>query len=172
MCHRIIISACWRSLALRSSSTEVRPSLNLLIHSHVWTRLNHSSPKAVFNISEVVAPLFSGLTQNLVHTRNYSLPTSRALADTRWGTGTQAHSTKAGEALPECIGLSFAPWREETQGHIPGTRHFPTPPPCGVTEPVWDLIDHTLYVCQLESSLYFITMLWITAECRRNSMHS
>jgi len=29
------------------------------------------------------------------------------------------------------MGLSFVAWREETQGHIPGKRHYPTTPPRG-----------------------------------------
>jgi hypothetical protein len=118
MCRRVIISACWRSLGLRSSSTEVRPSLNLLIHSHVWARLKHSSPKAVLNISEFVRRTVVLKFNAKLHAHTQFLlfrHLARCLKFDEAHAGTQPHSTKAGEALPKGIGLSFVPWREETQ---------------------------------------------------------
>jgi len=51
------------------SSTESRPSLNLLCHSKMRARLKHCSPKAVLNISNLSAPFLASFTQNLMHMR-------------------------------------------------------------------------------------------------------
>jgi len=51
------------------SSSESRPSLNLLCHSKMWARLKHCSPKAVLNISNVCTQFLPSFTQNLMHTR-------------------------------------------------------------------------------------------------------
>jgi hypothetical protein len=67
----------------------------------------------------------------------------------RAGTGTRVRSTKGGDALPNGIGPSSAPWRKEPQGHIPAKGHFSFPPPRGVTKSGAKLFDHTLYILQL-----------------------
>ena len=56
----------------------------------------------------------------------------------RQGAGTHAPSTESCEVLPKGFRLS--------KGHIPAKRCVPTPPPSGVTEPVSELLDHTLCV--------------------------
>lgn len=56
----------------------------------------------------------------------------------RQGTGTHACSPERYEAVHKGFRLS--------KGHIQAKRCVPTPPPSGVTEPVFELLDHTLCV--------------------------
>jgi hypothetical protein len=60
----------------------------------------------------------------------------------RRGKNTSALSTKDASAF----GASFVPWRKEPQGHNPGNKRAANLSPSAVTEPVSELIDHTLYI--------------------------
>jgi hypothetical protein len=60
----------------------------------------------------------------------------------RRGISTRALSTKDASGF----GASFVQWRKETQSHNPAKKRVPNLPPSGVTEPVSELTDHTLYL--------------------------
>jgi hypothetical protein len=60
----------------------------------------------------------------------------------RPGVSTRVLSTKDASDFGAC----FVPWKKETQGHNPAKKRVPTLPPGGVTEPVSEIIDHTVYI--------------------------
>lgn len=121
-----------------SSSAEVGPSLNLLSHSDVRARLEHSSPREVLNSSKVFAPFSPSLTQNFMHTscsdsswdfvrpRNATRLLYTCSFDQSWG------GTRSGR--PVCL-------EERLKATFQERGAFPTSGHTGVTKPISELID-------------------------------
>ena len=142
------------------SSTESRPSLNLLCDSKMRGRLKHCSPKAVLNISNVSAPFLPSFTQNLMHTHCFALPTSctaRTITRCRYTT----LFNQSSQRLRGTLGPSLVPGRAGFLGHHPANRGVPKCTHSWVKKSVSELVDHTLYsqnYIRLKKKSYFCVL--------------
>jgi hypothetical protein len=124
------------------SSTEVRPSLNPLNYSNVRARLKRSLPKAVFNISKVFAPFFPKFKAER-DSYTLFLPLQHSESDPKCDEGLVHVIFR-----PKMLMVSGRPLcRRERRLKATIQQRCVSQlfPPSGVTEPVSELIDHTLY---------------------------